>query len=221
MARVPGPAIELGAGPGLLKTHIPDTISSDIFTAPWLDLATDAQALPLADGSVANLLMIDLLHHLPMPQRFLSEANRVLKPGGRVVILDVFLSPLSWPVFHYLHPEPATLGIRPLDRDPDERLFDSTDPWNSDQGMCRALFWKQAGRFRCKFPHLSILHRECFSTILWPLSGGFEQKDRVPTFALPVLRKLERAVEKIGRLTGFRSLVVLERVREKETSPSS
>ena len=221
MATIPGPAIELGGGPGLLKAHIPHVLSSDLTGAPWLDLATDAQALPLADGSVANLLMVDVLHHLAQPQRFLSEATRVLKPGGRVVILDVFLSPMSWPVFHYLHPEPATLGIRPLNHPRDEPLFDPDDPWNSDQGMCRALFWKQARQLRQMYPDLKIVHRECFSTILWPLSGGFEQKDRIPAFALPLLRTLERTLEKIGRLTGFRSLVALERVsRQEDRQPS-
>jgi SAM-dependent methyltransferase len=221
MATIPGPAIELGGGPGLLKAHIPDVFSSDIAGAAWLDLATDAQALPLADASVANLLLVDVLHHLSRPQRFLMEATRVLKPGGRVVILDVFLSPLSWPVFHFLHPEPATLSIRPLDHQKDEPLFDADDPWNSDQGMCRALFWKQGKQFNRMNPALKIVHRECFSTVLWPLSGGFEQKDRIPTLALPLLRQLDRALEKLGRLTGFRCLVALERVPDEEARQPS
>jgi len=221
MATIPGPAIELGGGPGLLKAYIPNVLSSDIASASWLDLATDAQALPFADGVVANLLMVDVLHHLSRPQRFLAEAIRVLKPGGRVVILDVFLSPVSWPIFRFLHPEPATLSIRPLNRQHDQPLFDPDDPWNSDQGMCRALFWKQKKQLRRMYPRLKTVHRECFSTVLWPLSGGFEQKDRIPVLALPLLRKLERALEKFGRLTGFRSLVALERADDKESRQPS
>jgi SAM-dependent methyltransferase len=211
MACVGGPSVEIGGGPGTMKEHIPGVISSDLSGSPWLDFAANAESLPFADGSVSNLLMVDVLHHLSRPQRFLREASRVLSPGGRIVVLDVFLSPASWPVFAFLHPEPATLGIRPLDHGADDHLFDATNPLNSDQGMCRAMFWKQRACFERVFPELRIVHRACFSTLLWPLSGGFEQKDRAPRWALPLLRPMERVLEPFSRLLGFRSLIVLER----------
>ena len=44
--------------------------------------------LPLADGLFDTVLMLETLQHLPRPQLALAEAARVLKPGGKVVIID-------------------------------------------------------------------------------------------------------------------------------------
>jgi SAM-dependent methyltransferase len=56
--------------------------------------AIDAQDLPFADDSVDVLYGYAFVHHLPDLGRFLAEAARVLKPGGRSVFSDNAYSPL-------------------------------------------------------------------------------------------------------------------------------
>jgi SAM-dependent methyltransferase len=46
----------------------------------------DAQDLPLADNSVDLLSLISLIEHTPNPQKVLSEAIRVVRIGGEIVI---------------------------------------------------------------------------------------------------------------------------------------
>ena len=47
------------------------------------------EALPLADASLDAALMMLVLHHLPSPASALVEAHRVLKPGGRLLVVDM------------------------------------------------------------------------------------------------------------------------------------
>jgi ubiquinone/menaquinone biosynthesis C-methylase UbiE len=51
----------------------------------------DAQALPFADGSLDIAVTSYSFHHFPDPVRTVSEMARVVRRGGRVGILDIFL----------------------------------------------------------------------------------------------------------------------------------
>ena len=49
----------------------------------------DVEDPPVETRSVDLVVFSQVLHHLPNPSRALSAANRILKPGGRIVILDL------------------------------------------------------------------------------------------------------------------------------------
>jgi SAM-dependent methyltransferase len=66
-------------GSGLRKAHaaIPRALL----------LQADARALPLADASVDGVTSANLLEHVPDDERVLAEISRILRPGGRAVIV--------------------------------------------------------------------------------------------------------------------------------------
>jgi len=47
------------------------------------------EALPLADEEVDVALLFLVLHYAPDPARVVAEAARVLRPGGRLLVLDM------------------------------------------------------------------------------------------------------------------------------------
>jgi ArsR family transcriptional regulator len=56
----------------------------------------DLAKLPLKDEAVDVALLSQSLHHAPHPERALEEATRVLKPGGRLLVLDLREHDQAW-----------------------------------------------------------------------------------------------------------------------------
>lgn len=53
----------------------------------------DSMALPFADAQFEHVVLHLILAVVPQPAQCLSEAARVLKPGGTILLLDKFLRP--------------------------------------------------------------------------------------------------------------------------------
>jgi SAM-dependent methyltransferase len=49
----------------------------------------ELDALPLADGELDAALIVLTLHHAPDPATILAEAARTVRPGGRIVVVDM------------------------------------------------------------------------------------------------------------------------------------
>ena len=49
----------------------------------------DLEALPIDDARLDAATMMLVLHYVPEPDKALAEANRVLKPGGRLLLVDM------------------------------------------------------------------------------------------------------------------------------------
>jgi ArsR family transcriptional regulator len=56
----------------------------------------DMEKLPIENASADVALLSQALHHAPNPRRALAEAARVLRPGGRVLVLDLREHDQEW-----------------------------------------------------------------------------------------------------------------------------
>jgi ArsR family transcriptional regulator len=97
---------DLGCGTGamaaILAPHVQQVIGVDA-SEEMLDAARERigssshiqlrkgtlEALPIVSDSVDAATLMLVLHHLPSPAHALAEAARILKPGGRVLIVDM------------------------------------------------------------------------------------------------------------------------------------
>lgn len=75
--------------------------SSSVFENLRFALA-NAAALPFPDASLDVIFSSFLLDRLPQPRRALAEWRRVLRPGGRLIVVTPlnFLAPAAWREFH-------------------------------------------------------------------------------------------------------------------------
>ena len=204
---VPGRTVEVGGGTGNLKEYASGVCCTDVVSLPWLDAVADAQRLPFQTGSLANLVLFDALHHIENVTLFFDEALRTLKGGGRIIILDPYISWASWPVYRYLHPEPLDLSQDPL-----LLTTPQTDrqPFDSNQAIATILFEKELARFHARYPSLAVRNVKRHSFFAYPLSGGFEHPSMIPACVVGPTLKLERKLRWLAPFLAFRLLVVLE-----------
>jgi SAM-dependent methyltransferase len=203
-----GPTLEIGGGSGNFKAFAENVVSSDIAFAPWLDLVADAQSLPVAEHSLANIVMFDVLHHIEFPRRFFSEAVRALRAGGRIVMVEPAITPASWFFYRFVHPEPVRLADDPL---ADGVPQPGRDAFEANQAFPTLIAGRECARFAQLFPGLRLVTVEWLSLFAYPLSGGFEPWSAIPEGLVDPILKLESALAPVlGRLMGFRMLIVIE-----------
>jgi SAM-dependent methyltransferase len=205
----PGQTLEVGSGIGSLKGTLPAVVTTDITPESWLDAAADAQALPFSDASFDNLVVMDVVHHVEFPRRFLSEAVRVLRPGGRLILLEPAVTPGSYLFYRFLHDEGLDLSVDPLR---DGQPSPMRSPGEANQAIPTLLFGRWRSALEAQFPALGLRHLGHLSLIAYPLSGGFRRWSLLPAGWAERVLHLERAVEPVlGRALGFRLLAVLDR----------
>ncbi len=213
-----GRFLEIGAGSGHLKDANPaaDVTTIDILPSPWVDLCADAQALPFPADSFDGMTMLDVLHHIEHPGRFFAEAARVLKPGGRVAMMEPGITPVSWLFYNFLHEEPVIMDADPLG--PAEAQPDpGKDPFDSNQAIPTLLFKRQEHRiaFAETFPEFTLVERRWLSLFAYPMTGGFKPWSLLTAgMAETLVRAEEYLMPFIGPIMAFRLMVVIEKKKK-------
>jgi SAM-dependent methyltransferase len=213
--------LEVGAGPGLLseyaRGHRSDLrwAASDLTLAPWNDLQADAQRLPIRDASIDAVVGLDVVHHLARPRPFFEDAVRVLRRGGRIVAVEPWVTPLSYPVYRWLHQEGCRLGLDPWDPF-HGRGGAEKDAFDGDAAVPLRLVrdtgteaWRALG---LRAPRLRPLNGFAYL-----LSLGFRSGSLLPRRLAPAFNRLDAATEAFARGTAFRALLVWTRAADAPT----
>ncbi len=210
LSAVAGANLEVGSGTGQFATYMPNTLLCDLVPCSWLDLAADATHLPFNNETLANLILLDVLHHIDDVRRFFAETQRTLAPGGRIIMVEPYSSPISWLAWRFIHEEDIDHKANPLEG-PALTCPNSDDPWTANIAIPTLLFWRDLTRFHTEYPGLRVVTRHRFDTIVMPLSGGFEQRPILPHFLAPFMRVLERAISPLNPILAYRCFVVVEK----------
>jgi SAM-dependent methyltransferase len=205
-----GRILEVGAGPGFFSEYARRSrgaahwLATDIVETPWNDLVADGSRLPLRSGSVHGIAALDLVHHLADPERFFSEARRVLVPGGSIAVIEPWITPLSYPLYRWLHQEGCRSGLDPWHPFADGA---SKEPFEGDGGVFTRLLrqtpaerWRELG---LRPPRLTLLNGFAYL-----LSLGFRDRSLLPRGWAAHLIRLDRRTAALARFAALRALVV-------------
>jgi len=183
-----GPVLELGSGAGYCERYIKGLITSEAFPGPKVRLVADAQRLPFGEGTLRAIVFTDVLHHMPHAGLFFAEASRSLRPGGKVLMIEPWVTSWSSFIYRNLHHE----SFRP---EAEDWSFPSTGPLSGANGALPwIVFVRDRRMFEAEFPRLAIDEIRPFLPFRYLLSGGVGLRSLAPGFAHGVWAGVERAL---------------------------
>jgi SAM-dependent methyltransferase len=201
-----GEAVELGSGAGYCEQYIEGLITSEVFAGPAVRLVADARQMPFREGTLRAIVFTDVLHHMPDTRQFFREASRCLRPGGKILMIEPWVSAWSRFVYGRLHHEP----FRPEAR---QWEFPSTGPLSGANGALPwIVFVRDRREFEAEFPQLAIEKIEPSLPFRYLLSGGVAMRSLMPGFTEPVWASLEKALEPVMPRLAMFAFISLRRV---------
>ena len=198
--------LEMGSGSSLLWEHIPGLIRSNILFIKENDLVFSAFDMPFKDSSVGNIILINVLHHLQDPVAFFEEAERVLKPGGRVLISDPYISLLSYPIWHYLHPENCdakNIGFN--------KAGDINPLIDANSATATNMFCDQSFSMSGRCGQLNLVAVQLHSKFLYWIAGGYNFPQFIPTFLYPLVKLVEKVLSPFDKWLASFMYVIIEK----------
>ena len=205
--KVSGLEIELGAGIAPMRNSYPAVLATDIVATAHLDMALNAEAMSLEDGSVRAFYGQNCFHHFPHPGRFFSELQRTLKPGGGAILIEPYYGPFAGFMYKRLF---ASEGF---DKHFPSWDTPSTGPMNgANQALSYIVFVRDRARFEREYPDLEIVHESvCGNYPRYLISGGLNFRQLLPDVLIPVIKGLEKLLYPVRRLLALHHIVVIRR----------
>mgnify|MGYP000951185984 CR=1 FL=1 len=121
--------------------------TTDLFS-PLADVKADICNLPFKDNQYDVILCNHVLEHIPDDTKAMQELYRVLKPGGRVIMVEPGITPISKLIYKMGHEEPVIMG------------WDMNDPWlNAMSHAVLILIYDKIGNKAEKERHLIELEK--------------------------------------------------------------
>ena len=201
-----GRVLELGSGAGFFRDVVPETICSEVFACPGMDLVLDGQRMPLADESLRAIVMTDVFHHLPRAREFFGEATRVVRAGGVIAMIEPWVTPWSRFVYRRFHHEPFEPAAASW-------TLSSAGPLSGANGALPwILFERDRARFEREFPQWRVERVTPMMPVVYLFSGGVSLRSFLPGWIFRPIRGVEQALAGWNRHVGMFAQIVLRRV---------
>jgi SAM-dependent methyltransferase len=147
--------------------------------------------------------MINVFHHIPEPEAFLSEAVRTLKKGGRIILIEpanTLLSSFIYKNFHHEDFDP-TSGWQLREHGKPMSVANGALPW--------IIFKRDRARFDKQYPSLHIEKMGNFMPLKYIISGGFSRPSLLGMWAYSIMSLAEKILSPLNQIFGMFQLIII------------
>ena len=202
-----GIKVEIGAGVAPMRDSYSDVLATDVVSAPHLDLVLNAEDMALENESVRVLFGQNCFHHFPHPAQFFNEVERVLAPGGGVILLDPYYGPFASFLFKRLSP---TEGF---DKNCPSWETPVIGPMNgANQALSYIVFVRDRNKFEKKYPRLKIVYQKPLGNYLkYIISGGLNFRQLLPDRMSPLVDLIQWCLSPFNRWFDLHHAIVIRK----------
>ena len=205
-ARIKGPVVEIGTGAGFFKNRLPHLITGDVLPSRFIDVCYDARYLPFKPNSLGGIVMLNVFHHIPSAQLFLFDAQRSLKVGGVIVMIEPWMTFWSQPIYKLLHHEATDTSQLGWD-------FESTGPLSgSNQALPWIVFKRDRAHFERTFSSLRIEAIRPHTPLRYLASGGLSHTAAAPISWYTPLVRMETWAQSLRNRFAMFATITLKRI---------
>jgi SAM-dependent methyltransferase len=180
-----GSVLELGSGGGFLSRYVPGLITSEVFLCSDIQLVLDGRQLPFSSASLKTIAMVDVLHHIPDSRAFLREAQRCVRSGGSIVMIEPWVSTWSRLIYTHMHHEPFNTEGK-------DWTFPDTGPLSgANAALPWIIFQRDRHHFESAFRELGIREVRPFMPFRYLVSGGVSMRQLMPAATFGFWRQIE------------------------------
>lgn len=204
--------LEVGAGAGISNLFLKNRIlRTDFLAFPKFAVTGDCpmEQLPFSDASFEVVLAIDCIHHSTHPLKALAEFLRVLDNGGKIIIIEPYVSLLSYLPYRLFHHEKTNWNFK-------GNLFGEValivqNPAIGNQGVSRFLIECLQHKAHELLPNIKTrIHY--FSAISFFATGGVSRSFCTPPYIIKSIIAWEtRFSQSIMKFLASRVLIVIEK----------
>jgi SAM-dependent methyltransferase len=190
---------ELGSGAGFSRIYIDSPyVMTDVLNSEWIDLNLDALNLDLSDDSCDAIITSHCIHHFAKPVIFFKECERVLKPGGLILIQEINTSLMMRFFLRLMRHEGWSYDVDVFDEK--NAVNHKDDPWSANCAVPELLF-NNVNMFHKKFPFLEVVSDLKNEGFILPLSGGVISKVKMielPNWFLEIVNFIDKVLISIA-----------------------
>lgn len=202
-----GNLLEIGSGGGFLKDVIPNVTTSDIMPLSCCDMTFNAEKMPFEDNTHSAIFMLNVLHHIPNCENFFNEAQRILKKGGVIYMIEPANTPIARLIYQNLHHEP-------FDPKRNEwQIINSKGPLSDANGAIPWIVFKRdIDKFHQKYSSLKLKEFTYHTPYRYLLSGGLSKPSIVPYSFYSFIQILEWFNTPFNSFNALFNTIIVEKI---------